>query len=31
MQPEATGPTIVADDVGIRLLHGDKNIVVELG
>jgi hypothetical protein len=31
MRPEATRPTIVADEVGIHLLHGDKDIVVDWG
>jgi hypothetical protein len=31
MEPDATSPTIAADDVGIHLLHGGKDIVVGWG
>lgn len=31
MQPETTGPTIAADDVGVHFLHGAKDIVVRWG
>jgi hypothetical protein len=31
MQPDATQPTITADEVGIHFLHGDHDIVVDWG
>lgn len=31
MQPEATRPTIAADDAGIHFMHGDNDIVIDWG